>query len=119
MMFTIAPVRLIRMVEAADAASPVEPRGRSVVYLRASCGRVSVGRNGRWFEDNSMIWDEGQCRMLSSELLSAMRQFRLEPTITAEVKYGQLRIRHAIVPVLGSCSWTAVSETQQSDFATD
>jgi len=118
MMFTIAPEELIRMLQAAGIGPADEPC-RSVVYLQASRGRVSVGCNDTWAEADSVTWNDGQCRMWASKLFAVVSRFRLEPAITVDVTFGRLRIRHSVVPILGFCAWTAVSETEQSDFATD
>jgi hypothetical protein len=119
MMFTIAPEELIRMLAAAGVGPADESRAQCVVYLRASRGRVAVGCDDTWAEANSVTWDDGQCRMVGSKLFAAVSRFRLEPAITVDVTHRRLRIRHSVVPVLGCCAWTAVSEAEQSDFATD
>src|SRR6516164_7294907 len=119
MMFTMAPSRLMRMIKNAGVPRPDDSHHRSVVYLQASRGRVSVGCNGTWAEENSVIWNDGQCRLVGSELFAAVSRYRLEPSVTIDVKYGQLWIGHSVVPVLGFSPWTAVSESEQIDFATD
>jgi hypothetical protein len=119
MMFTIAPDELIRMLAATGIGPAEETRAQRVVYLQASRGRVAVGCNDTWAEADSVTWNDGQCRMMASKLFAAVSRYRLEPIITVDVAYGRLRIRHSEVPVLGCCPWTAVSEAEQSDFATD
>lgn len=118
-MFTIDPEELMKMLEAAGIGPANESLVDNIVYLQASRGRVSVGCNDTWAEANSVTWNDGQCRMVGSKLFAAVRRYRLEPAITVDVTCGKLRIRHSLVPILGSCAWTAVSETEQSDFATD
>ena len=122
MMFTIAPGRLMRMLEAAGIGRADESCTACdlrVVYLQASRGRVSVRCNDTCAEANSVTWNDGQCRLLASILFAVLSRFRLEPVVTVDVQYGQLRIRHLVVPVLGFCAWTSVSENEQGDFATD
>ena len=119
MMFTIAPEELMRMLVAAGIGPVEESRCQSIVYLQASRGRVAVGCNDTWAEADSVTWNDGQCRLVGANLFEAVSRFRMEPVITVDVGHGRLRIRHSVVPVLGSCPWTAVSETEQSDFATD
>jgi hypothetical protein len=119
MMFTIAPKRLMKMLKNAGVEHADDPRAQCVVHLQASRGRISLGCDGAWAEEDSVIWNDGQCRLLGSALFAAVSRYRLEPAITIDVKYGQLRIRHSVVPVLGFSPWTPVSETEQSDFATD
>jgi hypothetical protein len=116
MVVTIEPRVLLDMLETTGGNEPSDPR---MVCLLASQGRLALQYGGAQSERQSIVWNEGQCRLGASELLSLLKPFQLESAVTLETLGGFLRVRHSAVPVLSSCAWTATSERSQTDFATD
>jgi len=125
MTFMIGPRKLIEMIELTEMIDMPDPgindppHASRTVCLQASRGTLAVECSGQRSERKVVIWTEGQCRMVITELLSFLRRFQLESAVTIEVSCGMLRIRHLAVRVLGACAWTATSDTGQCDFATD
>ncbi len=118
-MFTIEPAALVRMLAAAGLGVSDSPPHHDVVCLKASQDRLRFELNGACSEANAIVWQDGQCRISTASLSEVLKRFRFESTVTVDVQYGWLRIRHAAVPVLGFCAWTATSEAGHSDFDTD
>jgi hypothetical protein len=116
MVVTIEPRVLMDMIEATGGN---EPGDAQMVRLLASRGRLAVQHGGARSERHSIVWNEGQCRLGASELVSLLKPFRLDSAVTLEARAGFLRVRHSAVPVLSSGAWTATSERSQTDFATD
>jgi hypothetical protein len=125
MTFMIGPRKLIEMIELTEMIDMPDPgishppHTPRTVCLQASRGTLAVECSGQRSEEKVVVWTEGQCRMAIAELLTFLRRFQLESAVTVEVSCGMLRIRHLAVRVLGACAWTATSDVDQYDFATD
>ncbi len=116
MVVTIEPQVLLDML---NTTSGGKPGDQHTVSLLASQGRLALQCDGAQSERHGIVWNEGRCSVAASELLSLLKPFRLESSVTLEVCAGFLRVRHSAVPVRSFSAWTATSEKSQTDFATD
>lgn len=119
MIFTIKPVLLLNLLESVLGSKREKPGQSDAVRLQASRGRVQVQADGTASEAGAQVWDDGQCRILTTRLLEVVKRFQFEPGITVDVNGGFLRIRSAAVPVLSAGAWTAAADGVPGDFATD
>jgi len=84
MTFMIGPRKLIEMIELTEMIDMPDPgindppHASRTVCLQASRGTLAVECSGQRSEQKVVIWAEGQCRMVITELLSFLRRFQLE-----------------------------------------